>query len=78
MWKFQEFPTTQILREIKVAQTRVSQSAILTRLGAMNFDFSSIFAFSEGCNLPKSKIQNPYHCKNGVGLTFAFSKNDFT
>ena len=38
-WKFEDFPITQILREIKVGESRASKSAILLQFGALNFDF---------------------------------------
>ena len=37
--KFEIFSLTQILRELKVGQSKVSKSAILTHLEALNFDF---------------------------------------
>ena len=43
-----EFFVTQILREIKVGEYRVSKSAILTHLEALNFDLLRIFALFEG------------------------------
>ena len=39
VWKFHDFYVTHILREIKVGWFRGSKSAILTQLGALNFDF---------------------------------------
>ena len=39
-----EFSTTQILREINFGDPRCAKSAIFSLLGALNFDFSWIFA----------------------------------
>ena len=39
MWKFQNFPATQILREISFRRSRSSKKYILTPLEAMDFDF---------------------------------------
>ena len=45
MWKFQNFSVTQILREIKFGGDRASKSAILTNLGARNFNFYHVLEF---------------------------------
>ena len=45
MWKFKNFSATQILREIKVAESRVSNSAILTDLEALKFEIQDFFTF---------------------------------
>ena len=37
MWKFKDFSTTQILREINFEDFRSAKSAILTHLEALNF-----------------------------------------
>ena len=39
VWKFHELSITQILREIKVKDSRSAKSAILTYLELLNFDF---------------------------------------
>ena len=38
MWKFHDFPITQILCEINFVAYRSAKSAILTHLGAVNFE----------------------------------------
>ena len=48
---FQDFPVTQILREIKVGEARVSKSAILTHLESLQFDF-----FYEFLHILKAQI----------------------
>ena len=45
MRKLQNFSVTQILREIKVGKSRVSKSAILTHLEALNFDLYEFLHF---------------------------------
>ena len=74
VWKF---PATQIFREINIRDLKGPKTAILTHLEAMNFDFLSIFVFSEGWNLPKTKIQRPWNCKNGIFLNFYIIENWF-
>ena len=39
MWKFQDFPITQILREINFGIYRSAKSAILAHLEALNSDY---------------------------------------
>ena len=39
MWKYHEFSTTQILREIKVEESGASKIIILTHFEPQNFDF---------------------------------------
>ena len=62
VWKCHTFSIRSILREIKLGDSRCAKSAISTDLEAVNFDFSWIFAFSEGWNWPKSKIQRTWNC----------------
>ena len=46
MWKFHDFSYTLILREIKVDKSsKVSKSAILTHLEALNFYFYEFLHF---------------------------------
>ena len=39
MWKLHNFSVTHILREIKIGESRVSKSVILTNSEALNFEF---------------------------------------
>ena len=55
-----KFPATEILRQINFRDFRCPKAAILTYSEALNFDFSWIFAFSEGRNSLTSKIWSPY------------------
>ena len=45
VWKLGNFPVTQILREIKVGESRHSKSAIVTNLEALKSDFYVISHF---------------------------------
>ena len=45
IWNLQNFSVTQILREIKVSESRDSKYAILTLLEALNFDYFEILPF---------------------------------
>ena len=47
MWKFHDFSITQILCEIKFWDCRSADSAILTHLEAIDFDFYVFFALFE-------------------------------
>ena len=55
MWKFHDFSITQILREIKVGESRVAKSANLTDLEALNFGFNDFLHFL------KADIYQIYH-----------------
>ena len=48
VWKFHDFPITQILREINFGDSRSAKSAILTDLEALNLMFYEFFALFEG------------------------------
>ena len=63
--KFSIFMLLRFLREINFR-------------GSDFWFFMKFFAFSEGWNLPKSKIQSHWNCKNGIFWTFTFFKIDFT
>ena len=39
VWKLHDFSIIQIYREIKLGESRIAKSAILTHLEALNFDF---------------------------------------
>ena len=39
MWKFHDFSIIQILREIKIGDSRNAKSAIFTHLEPLSFDF---------------------------------------
>ena len=38
MWKFHDFPITQILREISFGESKSSKTAVFAILGALNVD----------------------------------------
>ena len=45
MWKLQNFSVTQILREIKVSEFRVSKSVFVTHLEYLKFGFMDLSTF---------------------------------
>ena len=45
VWKFHDFSISQILREIKLGDSRSAKPAILTRLEALNFAFYGVLQF---------------------------------
>ena len=57
MWKLQEFSVTQILREIKVGESRGPKSAILTYLEALNSTFYEFLHFLKAEIDQNDKIQ---------------------
>ena len=66
MWKLWNFSITQILREIKVGNFRVSKSVILTHLEALHFDFCEFAHFLKNVFDQINKIQRPQMAKNVV------------
>ena len=58
VWKFCNFPVTQILREIKFCETRVTKCAIFDTFRDSEFWFLCIFALLESWNLPKLKVKS--------------------
>ena len=59
MWKWQDFSTTQILREIKFWDSRSAKSAIVTILEALNFDLYELLHFLKAESDQINKIQFP-------------------
>ena len=55
VWKFQDFSTSQILREISFREFRRSKTAILTFLETLKFDVWWILAFFPG---PENQFQS--------------------
>ena len=51
VWKFQNYPVTQFLREINFRRYRSSKTAILTFLEALNSYLMFIFSFFEGWSI---------------------------
>ena len=45
MWKLHDFFVIQILREIKVCQSRASKAAIFIHLEALNLNFNEFLRF---------------------------------
>ena len=48
VWKFHDFSITQILREIKLGNSRSAKSAIFTHLQPLNLEIYKIFPLFEG------------------------------
>ena len=61
MWKCHSYSITQILREINFGDSRSAQSAILTRLEALDFDLYEFWHFmsAEICQINSDKLQFP-------------------
>ena len=51
VWKLHNFSITQILREIKVGDSRYAKSAILTHLESLNLNFMKFCSFLESPKL---------------------------
>ena len=72
------FFITQILRENNFGESRSAKSAILTHLGALNFDFYDFLHFLKAESNQINKFHCPKNGKNGNFRTFRFFKIDFT
>ena len=59
MWKFHDFPITQILREINFGDSRSAKSAIKTHLEALHFDFYEFLPFLKAEIDQNIKIHTP-------------------
>ena len=67
VWKFYEFPITQILCEINFGDSKSAKSAIATHvLEALNFDFYEFLQFLEVEIDQMNKIQNRKNSKNSI------------
>ena len=75
---FQDFSVTQILREIKIGESRVSNSAILTIKETLNLEFHSFVHFLKMKLNKLTKFRASKNGKNGNFRNFGFSKIDFT
>ena len=77
MWKFHGFSITQILREINFGEKRSAKYAILTHLGALNFDFCGILHFLKVEMYQINKIYSPKKWPKWKFLDFLFLQNWF-
>ena len=66
MWKLRNFTVTQILREIKVNENRVSKSVFLPHLEALNFDFYEFLHFFMVEIVRLTKFKAPKMAKTAV------------
>ena len=78
VWRFQDFPAIQILREIRFGNFRVSKTAILTFLEAQNLDVLEIFCTFKCGIFIKIKFQCFQNCQKFIFDTHESSKFDFT
>ena len=66
MWKFHNFSVTQILREIKISECRVTKAAILTYVEVLNFDFYVFLHFLRLISSKLTKCRAPKMAKNSI------------
>ena len=59
VWKFYDFPITQILCEINFEESGSAKSAILTYLEAVNFDFYEFLHFQKAEIYQNNQIHSP-------------------
>ena len=59
VWKFHDFPITQISREINLGDFRSAESAILTHLEALNLGFYEFLHFLKVGIYQINKFQRP-------------------
>ena len=59
MWKFHDFPITQILREINFEDSKSAKSAFLTHFESMNLEFYEFLHLVEAEIYQMSKIHSP-------------------
>ena len=64
MWKFHNFPATQILREINSEDSRNSKTAFFAIFGALIF--VNFVNSSQCAKIHKSKNSEPQKRKNGI------------
>ena len=58
VWKVQDFPVTQILREINSGEFRSSETAVFAFFGALDFVDLVDFSLQKVQNFMKSRFQN--------------------
>ena len=78
MWKFHDFPITQILREINFGNSRSAKIDNLTHSEVLNFDFNELLHFLKAEIYQINQVQSPKNGKNGNFRTSRVSKIDFT
>ena len=78
VWKIQDFPATQILREIKSGDFRSPKTAILTLLKTHNFEIFGLFTIFKHGISPKIKIHANQIGENCTFWAPKVTKSDFT
>ena len=58
MWKIQNFPATQMLREINFSYVEVQKNAFMTHIEALNFDFVKFKPGKIAKNSAKPKLRD--------------------
>ena len=66
MWKFHDFSITQILREITFWESTNANSAILTHLVALNFDFDEFLYVLKASKIAKTAVLALLHSPNVI------------
>ena len=66
MWKLQNFPLTQILREIKVGKFGGPKTTYFKQLEGLNFEFYEFLHFLKDKIEQINKIQSPKMTKKAV------------
>ena len=78
MWKFQDFSTTQILREINFGHFEAQKTAIWTIWAALDFEFLGTLTLSNVKFFQKSKFEASKIVKTEVFDLLKSAKIDFT
>jgi len=66
VWKFENFPVSEIFCEIDFREIRRAKSAILAHLEALNLDFNEFLHFLKAAIDQMNKVQNQKNCKLAV------------
>ena len=78
VWKFNDFPITQIIREINLRDFRGAKSAIFAHLEALYFSFCKIVHFLKAETYQINRFRASKLSKNGSFCSNRFSKIEFT
>ena len=74
VWKFLKFPATQILREINFRDFRSENTAILTFLKSLKFDFNEFLHYLRAGFDQKSKFRASKTAKMAIFETLKWQK----
>ena len=73
MWKFQDFPITQILREINFVDSRSAKNAIFAILGGCEFCSFGKFQPSKSAKMHKNQNSEPLNVLKTEDLALLYS-----